>query len=148
MEPDKARVREMQREDLEEVLRISEECFNSDSWNRKAFEREFELDYSYRFVLEEEGKIIGYAVVWKIFDDVTLMSIAIRKGMWGKGYGKKLMEFLIDYFKEKANRFMLDVRRSNIRAIRLYQSLGFKISSIRHAYYSDGEDAFLMVREL
>jgi len=141
-------VREMQPSDLEEVLMISEECFNSDAWSRQAFEKEFNLDYSYRFVLEEEGEIIGYAVVWQIYDEATIMSIAIKKDRWGKGYGKRLMEFLIEYFKGMVSRLVLDVRRSNIRAIRLYQSLGFKIISERRGYYSDGEDAFQMTLEL
>lgn len=141
-------IREMKSEDIEEVLSINQECFNSDAWSRKAFEREFELKHSYKFVLEEDGKIVGYAVVWKIFEDATLMSIAIRKDRWGRGYGKRLMGFLIDYLSGKAERFLLDVRRSNIRAIRLYQSLGFKIVSERKKYYSDGENALQMVLEL
>ncbi len=141
-------IREMKPEDIEHVLAISEECFNSDAWSRKAFEREFELKHSHRFVLEEAGEIIGYAVVWSVYEDATLMSIAIRKDMWGQGYGRRLMEFLIDYFRGKAQRLLLDVRRSNIRAIRLYQSLGFKIVAERKGYYSDGENAFQMVLEL
>lgn len=142
------RIRPMKREDLPEVLRISEECFNSDAWNRRAFEREFELDYSYSFVLEEGEKLIGYAIVWRVLEDVNLMSIAISRDYWGKGYGRKLMSFLIEYFKKEAKRFLLDVRKSNIRAIRLYQSLGFSIVSERRRYYSDGEDAFQMLLEL
>lgn len=138
----------MQPSDLEEVLRISEECFNSDAWSRQAFEKEFNLDYSHRFVLEEDSEIIGYAVVWQIYDEATIMSIAIKKDRWGKGYGKRLMEFLIEYFKGKVSRLVLDVRRSNIRAIRLYQSIGFKIISERRGYYSDGEDAFQMMLDL
>ncbi len=141
-------VREMQLSDLEEVLRISKECFNSDAWSKQAFEKEFNLDYSHRFVLEEEGEIIGYAVVWQMYDEATIMSIAIKKDRWGRGYGKRLMEFIIEYFKGKVSRILLDVRRSNIRAIRLYQSLGFKIISERRGYYSDGEDAFLMILDL
>lgn len=141
-------IREMRTQDLEEVLSINKECFSSDAWSRKAFEREFKLDYSYKFVLEEEGKVIAYAVVWKVFDEAILMSIAVRKDLWGRGYGKRLMEFLIEYFRGKASRFVLDVRRSNIRAIRLYQSVGFKIVSERKRYYSDGEDAFQMILEL
>ncbi|MFN4012276.1 MAG: ribosomal protein S18-alanine N-acetyltransferase [Aquificaceae bacterium] len=141
-------VREMQPSDLREVLKINEECFNSDAWSKKAFEKEFSLDYSYKFVLEEEGEIIGYVVVWQVYDEATIMSIAIKKEKWGKGYGKRLMEFIIGYFKGRVKRLVLDVRRSNIRAIRLYQSFGFKIVSERRGYYSDGEDAFQMMLEL
>lgn len=138
----------MKPEDLDSVISISQECFNSDSWSRKAFEREFELDYSYKFVLEDGGQVVAYAILWKLFDDVNLMSIAVKKDRWGRGYGKRLMKFLLDFFRDKAQKFLLDVRRSNIRAIRLYQSLGFRIVAEREKYYSDGENAFLMAYEL
>lgn len=142
------KIREMKLQDLDQVLIISKESFGKDSWNRKAFEREFELEYSHKFVLEEDGQIVGYAIVWVMYEEATLMSIAIKKDLWGKGKGKKLMEFIIEYLRGKAKRLLLDVRRSNIKAIRLYQSLGFKIISVRHKYYSDNEDAFQMILEL
>lgn len=138
----------MKIEDLDEVLRINQECFSKDAWSRRAFEREFQHEHSYKFVLEEEGLAVGYAIVWKIYDEALLMSIAIKKDLWGKGRGKGLMAFLIEYFKGRASRFVLDVRKANIRAIRLYQSLGFKIVSERQGYYSDGEDAFVMILDL
>ncbi len=138
----------MKPHDLEEVINISQECFGKDAWSRKAFEREFQHPYSYRFVMEEEGKIVAYAVVWKIYDEAVLMSIAVKKELWGKGIGKSLMAFLVDHFKGKAKKFILDVRRSNLRAIRLYQSLGFKIIYERQGYYSDGESAFVMSLDL
>ncbi len=141
-------IREMRPEDIDQVLRINEECFTTDAWSRKAFEREFELDYSYPFVLEEDGKIMGYAVVWKVLDDVSIMSFAIDRSLWGKGYGKRLLSFIIEYFKGEAKSITLDVRRSNLRAIRLYKSMGFKIVAERPRYYSDGENAFQMGLEL
>lgn len=141
-------IREMRPEDIDQVLKINEECFTTDAWSRKAFEREFELDYSHPFVLEEEGRVVGYAVVWKVLDDVNIMSFAIDRSLWGKGYGKKLLAFVIQRFKHEAKSITLDVRRSNLRAIRLYKSMGFKIVAERPRYYSDGENAFQMVLEL
>lgn len=141
-------IRRMQKEDLDEVLKINNECFKSDAWNREAFEREFELNYSYSFVFQKENSVIGYAVVWLVFNEATLMSFAIKKSLWGRGYGKKFMKFLVEYFRGKAKTFFLDVRKSNIRAIRLYKSVGFKIIGEREGYYSDGEDALMMLLEL
>ncbi|MCS7262146.1 MAG: ribosomal protein S18-alanine N-acetyltransferase [Aquificaceae bacterium] len=141
-------VRAMRGEDLPEVLKISQECFGPDAWSRKAFEREFELKHSHKFVIEEGGKVVGYAVVWKFSEEVSLMSIAVGRDHWGKGYGKRLMTFLVEHFRDQAKRFFLDVRRSNVRAIRLYQSLGFRIVSERRGYYSDGESALQMALEL
>jgi ribosomal-protein-alanine N-acetyltransferase len=44
---------------------------------------------------------------------------------------------------------MLEVRRSNLAAQKLYESMGFAVTGIRKGYYSDdGEDAFLMALDL
>ncbi len=43
---------------------------------------------------------------------------------------------------------ILEVRASNTAALRLYFKLGFQQVGRRASYYSDGEDAVLMEREL
>jgi ribosomal-protein-alanine N-acetyltransferase len=40
---------------------------------------------------------------------------------------------------------ILEVRVSNTPAITLYKKLGFEIRDLLRAYYSDGEDGYLMV---
>jgi ribosomal protein S18 acetylase RimI-like enzyme len=48
----------------------------------------------------------------------------------GKGFGKKLFQTLLDYIMESRNdifRVELIARESNIKAIKLYEHLGFKI---------------------
>jgi ribosomal-protein-alanine N-acetyltransferase len=45
-------------------------------------------------------------------------------------------------------RVTLEVRKSNLAAQKLYESIGFLTTGIRKAYYSDdGEDAFAMTLE-
>jgi ribosomal-protein-alanine N-acetyltransferase len=39
---------------------------------------------------------------------------------------------------------VLEVRKSNLPAIQLYQSLQFVITHVRKSFYSDGEDAYQM----
>ena len=49
----------------------------------------------------------------------------------------------------RATRVSLHVRKSNRGAIRLYEEqLNYKVAGVAPAYYSDGEDAFLMQAEL
>lgn len=134
-------------QDLPSVLETNRENFTSDAWSKNAFEREFQLEYSHKYVLELDGEVIGYFVVWVIHDTANLMNFAIKKGYWGMGYGKILMSFLVESFKDKVSSISLDVRKSNVRAIRLYRSLGFQIVSERPRYYSDGENAYQMVLE-
>ncbi len=138
----------MSQEDIEKVFLINSSSFTTDAWSREAIEREFKLNYSRRFVLEKEGSVIAYAFVWIIKGEAFLMSFAVEKKERGKGYGKIFMEKLIEKLRDEAHVIQLDVRKSNIRAIRLYKSLGFKIVAERPGFYSDGETALLMELKL
>ena len=50
-------------------------------------------------------------------------------------------------FSENVSNITLEVRKSNIDAIGLYEKYGFKVVSVRDNYYGS-EDAFLMMREM
>ncbi|MGB9873494.1 MAG: GNAT family N-acetyltransferase, partial [Hydrogenobacter sp.] len=70
--------------------------------------------YSHKYVLELDGEVIGYSVVWVIHDTANLMNFAIKKDYWGRGYGKMLLSFLIESLKDKVSHIALDVRKSNV----------------------------------
>ena len=82
-------------------------------------------------VVEEEGVIVGHALLdphnLAATSHVVSLTIAIHEGHQGKGLGKKLMQYLIEWTKghPKIEKFELQVRSSNLRAINLYRSLGF-----------------------
>ena len=134
----------MSESDINEVYRINKSSFTTDAWSRDAIEREFKLPYSVRFVLESDGKVIGYCVIWLIKGEAFIMSIAIERNLRGRGLGRYFMEKIIDDLRNRAQTFLLDVRKSNLPAIRLYRSLGFSIVKERKKFYSDGENALLM----
>ena len=131
-------------DDIKEVFRINRASFTTDAWSREAIEREFRLPYSVRYVLELEGKVIGYCVIWLIKGEAFIMSLAVDPALRGKGLGKYLMHEVIKDLSHKAEVFLLDVRKSNLPAIRLYRSLGFSVVKERPKFYSDGENALLM----
>ena len=131
-------------DDIKEVFKINRASFTTDAWSRKALEREFKLPYSVRYVLELEGKVIGYCVIWLIKGEAFIMSLAIDPTMRGRGLGRYLMDEVIKDLSRKAEVFLLDVRKSNLPAIRLYRSLGFSVVKERPKFYSDGENALMM----
>ncbi len=141
-------IREMREEDIEEVYRINRRSFTTDAWSREAIEREFKLPYSLRYVLEKEEKIIGYSFVWLIKGEALLMTFAIDPACRGRGLGRYFLLGLIEKLKGKAEILQLDVRKSNLPAIRLYRSVGFRIVRERPKFYSDGETALMMELEL
>ena len=84
-----------------------------------------------------QDKIIGYQVLMPILDELELLNIVISKDYQGRGYGRSLLQFLIDYAKE--NQFcsiFLEVRESNDKAIKLYQNFAFEKVGLRKNYYS------------
>lgn len=132
----------MTEEDLDEVYRINRENFTTDAWSRYAFEREFDNKYSRRFVLELNGKVVGYIIYWVVQDEATIMTFAVDREHQNRGLGEYLLKETIK--RVSANRILLDVRKTNIKAIKLYRKLGFRLVSERKAYYSDGENALFM----
>jgi ribosomal-protein-alanine N-acetyltransferase len=77
-----------------------------------------------------------------------VVSVAVLEQHRGNGVGKALMLEGIDgVLTRKSDEIYLEVRISNIQAIRMYQKLGFQIKSKLRTYYRDGEDAYLMALE-
>lgn len=85
----------------------------------------------YAAVLEEDGVVVGHAFVephrLAVTSHVVFLTIVIHEGQTGRGLGRRLMEHLVEWAKAnpKVEKFELQVRATNARAIRLYQRLGF-----------------------
>ncbi len=79
-----------------------------------------------------------------------LISIAVLEEYRGRGIGSALLKHTIDALSTiyKVSSIFLEVRVSNIPAIRLYEKFGFKKAKIIKEYYRDGEDAYVMVLKI
>lgn len=89
------------------------------------------LDTAAYVVIESDDVIAGHAIVephrLANLGHVVFLTLAIHDGHQGKGLGRILMEHLIAWARAnpKIEKFELQVRASNDRAIKLYESLGF-----------------------
>jgi len=78
-----------------------------------------------------------------------IVSIAVMPEHRRKGIGQALVTRAMEGMRfYNAKQCFLEVRVSNTQAISLYKKLGFKITRTINGYYSDGEDAYVMSREL
>ena len=94
------------------------------------------------FVLEDND-IFGYISLWHDENKAQVESIIINDK--NKGYGQILFKYAMDYLKDYI--ITLEVRKSNSIAIHIYEKFGFKTVTIRKNYYSNNEDALLMLKE-
>jgi RimJ/RimL family protein N-acetyltransferase len=90
-----------------------------------------ESDSGICLVIEQGESLVGHAFLephkLAVTSHVVFLTIAIHEGYQGQGLGKALMSKLIDWARShpKIEKFELQVRASNTRAIKLYESLGF-----------------------
>lgn len=85
--------------------------------------------------LVEENQIVGFAICQTVLDEATLFNIAIEPSKQGKGWGKLLLNSLMEQLKEKGIQTLwLEVRESN-PARWLYEKQGFNEVDIRKNYY-------------
>jgi ribosomal-protein-alanine N-acetyltransferase len=98
------------------------------------------------FVAKAENKVVGYISFFCILDETEIANVCVLPEYRGRGIGKALTKCAIDFNKEiNGIKVMLEVRKSNITAIRLYESLGFiPVGVSKNHYKLPTEDAILM----
>lgn len=138
-------IRDMTADDLNSVCRMEKLYFRS-PWSINSFLAELNAPYSNSYILEKGSKIIGYAVAWFLEGEFHLANFAIDEKFRKQGYGLDFVKQLLDLARRKNCQYaFLEVRESNIPAIKLYEKLGFKIVGKRKNYYqAENEDALLM----
>lgn len=153
------KLRKFMLKDLERVTYINRVCLPEnyvDSFFTDLYER-FPETF---IVAEENGEVVGY-IMCRIETGLSnfgfggfikkghIVSIAVMSQHRRKGIGEALVKTALEGMRlYNAKQCFLEVRVTNMPAISLYRKLGFKISRTIHGYYSDGEDAYLMTREL
>ena len=138
-------IRNMERKDLDSIMIVEHGSF-SIPWSISMFEDELFNPQAHYLVIEFSGKVCGYAGYWKILDEGHITNVAVHSDFRRLGYGRRLISALMNHAKELGvNSMTLEVRVSNIAAISLYESFGFRVEGRRKRYYSDNnEDALIM----
>ncbi len=141
----KVRIKKMTEADVKDVVRIEQTTFSA-PWSYESFVQELDHMQAYYKVILCDEQIIGYGGFWKILDEGHITNIAIQKEQRHCGYGTQLIQDLIrEAEKHKIKNMTLEVRESNMHAIKAYQKLGFIIEGKRLGYYTKpNEDAIIM----
>lgn len=136
-------------EDLNEIVSIEGECFGSEAWTREMIKSDFNDRSLYKIVRTDEGQIAGYVSLLLLEAEAELLRIAVKKRYRKKGYGKALLQDVIqECYSRALEKMYLEVKDSNEPAKSLYLAEGFCEVARRKAYYPDGSDAVIMSRML
>ncbi len=93
--------------------------------------------------------MIGYISYTIGIDSADIESVVVKPTERKKGIAFSLIENVEKHIKELGiSKILLEVRESNLPAISLYQKRDFRVISKRNKYYSDGENALVMIKEL
>jgi [ribosomal protein S18]-alanine N-acetyltransferase len=134
---------------LNDLLAIEQVSFPC-PWSETSFLAEFKKYPPSLYVARENKNklLLGYICFWSVADEIHLLNLAVRPNQRHQGVGRRLMQFLLEQARiNKAQAVFLEVRPSNLPALDLYSSLGFKVLYRRPGYYGpDGEDALIMCR--
>ncbi|MDK6028034.1 N-acetyltransferase [Ignisphaera sp. 4213-co] len=113
------------------------------------------------YVAEVDDKIVGYVLtrveegeslfhIGKKVKKGHIVSVAVRENYRRRGIATYLLSTVLSILVHlyEASEAYLEVRVSNVPAIKLYEKLGFEILRKIEGYYLDGEDAYLMAKRL
>ena len=134
-------------EDLAKVRQIEKKVHRS-PWTEEQFQAELDKPYSYFWVCtddETDSEISAYIVFWMLFEECQVLNVVVDLPHRGLGLAKSMLRKCASLAMQKEiKKIDLDVRKSNLPAIQLYQAMGFSIVHIRKGFYGDGEDAYHM----
>ncbi|MCG1001929.1 MULTISPECIES: GNAT family N-acetyltransferase [Halobacterium] len=149
-------IRQATRADLLDVFGIEKQVFDQ-PWPYSAFERQVGTP---AFLVSEtggpvaaDGELTGFVVADTIPNHRQplghVKDIAVRPDSRGEGIGAALLQrSLVALGRQGVRSVKLEVRRSNDPAMNLYENHGFEYLRTLPQYYSDGEDAYVLVANL
>ncbi len=141
-------LRTWEKGDIEAISQIEKNSF-ADPWTKEMLFDCLRYPYYHCFLAEEGGQVCGYCCLIQLFEVGEVANIAVDVAFRGRGIAKALMEKMHAFSKETGGeRCLLEVRKSNAPAVRLYEKFGYKAYGVRERYYEDGEDALLMEKIL
>lgn len=95
---------------------------------RKGTENKICVPASHSYYIADNEGIIGEFCLLFTGSIVSLWSFAIDPLQRGKGYGKAVLQLLISELRQQnRDKLVLYVKTDNIGAIKLYESVGFKV---------------------
>jgi ribosomal-protein-alanine N-acetyltransferase len=121
-------------------------------WTEGIFRDCLKVGYSAWVVQDARGEILGYALMSMAVGEAHILNLCVDPMHHGQGLGRFVLDHLLRIARGGSMTLvLLEVRRSNAAARRLYEGAGFSTFGVRKGYYPahDGrEDALVLGLDL
>ncbi|MCQ2416684.1 MAG: ribosomal protein S18-alanine N-acetyltransferase [Oscillospiraceae bacterium] len=129
---------------IHDVAELAKQCFTT-PWSEDIYRRELDNPQSIGFVCREEDGIIGFIHCNFVLDELTLNTLCVDEAYRRQGVAKMLWQAVTEMMGGVCTCCYLEVRESNLPARRLYESLGFEQNGYRSKYYSQPDEAAVLM---
>jgi ribosomal-protein-alanine N-acetyltransferase len=133
------------------AVSVIEESSYGFPWSQRVLMDCLRSNYVCR-VLEHDNAILGYAIMSCGAGEAHILNVCVDPAFRHKGIGTMLVSYLLQSARlAGAESIFLEVRPSNLSALKLYESLGFKQVATRANYYpttTGREDALVFNKVL
>ena len=134
--------------DVDEVFAL-ETAVYPHPWSRGNFIDSLSSGYNAWVLRDQDGALAGYFLLMGAVDEGHLLNVAVAAARQGQGLGRYLLDKVAACARGLAlESVLLEVRPSNLRALKIYERYGYHEIGRRRAYYPahDGqrEDAIVM----
>lgn len=133
-------VRRMFQDDISKLMKNILLDINLRNWNEEEFKKAFADINRIIYIIDD----FAFLEIANNYDEAEIYMVWVAPQMRSKGYGQKILEFMLNEIKEMniANIF-LEVAVNNINAIKLYEKNGFVHCGIRKNYYKKFDNTYL-----
>lgn len=133
---------------FDSVYQLEKEVF-PDACSRETFIEYCHNPNVYFTIALQSDTVIGYCAIIKSYESADILTLAVKSEYRRIGIGKSLIQGVIEHCIECGIEMLfLDVRCSNVSAIRLYEQMGFGLISRRYGYYRNPDEDALIYRRV
>jgi len=142
-------IRALESRDVQAILAIQAACPEIAQWAAWDYDRAARGEMA-GWVAEEEAELAGFLVARRLSSELEILNFAVESEWRHCGIGAKLLGAALQWAQAfQATQAILEVRASNLSALRFYASHKFEVVGRRPRYYTAPvEDALLLTATL
>lgn len=140
------KVKPLTKEHINQIVDIEKRSFEQ-PWSLESFIQTLEQKNYGGLGVFTKDQVIGYCLYYWAADELNVINIAVDPQFRSKKIGTLLLSELEDWAKHRGyHKIFLEVSVVNDVAQKLYKKMGYQKQARRLGYYTDGQDAIVMVK--